>query len=227
MLQGVIGSLGRASVCPTRPPALGAQEMPWLLGEEEKAGGGVVWGRRAGALLPPDTPPFHQVQALVAMGVARGWRELLGLLCGVWLWVSVAEPSPPTPTGQSQEGAPLQFRLAGYPRKHNEGRIEIFYNHEWGTVCDDDFTLANAHVLCRHLGFIAATGWTHSAKYGKGSGEFSWAGCRWGGGWQRPRRGRWAKGRSEAPASPPQVTLKGSPVATRGAGKGECRVALP
>ncbi|KAL8206403.1 UNVERIFIED_CONTAM: Lysyl oxidase 3B [Gekko kuhli] len=105
------------------------------------------------------------------MGVPHGWRELLGLFCGLCLWVSAAEPSPPTPTGPSREGPPLQFRLAGYPRKHNEGRIEVFYNQEWGTICDDDFTLANAHVLCRHLGFVAATGWTHSAKYGKGSGR--------------------------------------------------------
>ncbi|NXX18318.1 LOXL3 oxidase, partial [Podargus strigoides] len=65
----------------------------------------------------------------------------------------------------------LKFRLAGYPRKHNEGRVEVFYNDEWGTICDDDFTLANAHVLCRHLGFVAATGWAHSAKYGKGVGR--------------------------------------------------------
>ncbi|NXI44030.1 LOXL3 oxidase, partial [Galbula dea] len=65
----------------------------------------------------------------------------------------------------------LKFRLAGYPRKHNEGRIEVFYNEEWGTICDDDFTLANAHVLCRHLGFVAATGWAHSAKYGRGIGR--------------------------------------------------------
>uniref|UniRef100_A0A8C0UA86 Lysyl oxidase homolog n=1 Tax=Cyanistes caeruleus TaxID=156563 RepID=A0A8C0UA86_CYACU len=48
---------------------------------------------------------------------------------------------------------------------------EVFYNDEWGTICDDDFTLGNAHVLCRHLGFVAATGWAHSAKYGKGVGR--------------------------------------------------------
>uniref|UniRef100_A0A8K9UEL0 Lysyl oxidase homolog n=1 Tax=Oncorhynchus mykiss TaxID=8022 RepID=A0A8K9UEL0_ONCMY len=65
----------------------------------------------------------------------------------------------------------LQFRLVGYPRKHNEGRIEIFYKGEWGTICDDDFSLSNANVLCRQLGFVSATGWTHSAKYGKGLGK--------------------------------------------------------
>lgn len=91
------------------------------------------------------------------------------LLGGLWLWGGSAQPTPPGPT---RSPAPqLKFRLAGYPRKHNEGRIEVFYNDEWGTICDDDFTLANAQVLCRHLGFVAATGWAHSAKYGKGVGK--------------------------------------------------------
>ncbi|XP_050566353.1 lysyl oxidase homolog 3 isoform X11 [Cygnus atratus] len=96
------------------------------------------------------------------------WQELLVLLGVLWLWGGSAQPTPPGPT---RSPAPqLKFRLAGYPRKHNEGRVEVFYNDEWGTICDDDFTLANAHVLCRHLGFVAATGWAHSAKYGKGVG---------------------------------------------------------
>ncbi|XP_068045194.1 lysyl oxidase homolog 3 isoform X8 [Anomalospiza imberbis] len=98
------------------------------------------------------------------------WPELLLLLLGsAWLWVGSAQPTSPGPT--HPPGPQLRFRLAGYPRKHNEGRVEVFYNDEWGTICDDDFTLGNAHVLCRHLGFVAATGWAHSAKYGKGVGR--------------------------------------------------------
>ncbi|KAM6266743.1 lysyl oxidase homolog 3 isoform 2-T2 [Spheniscus humboldti] len=97
------------------------------------------------------------------------WQELLVLLSSMWLWVGSAQPTPLGPT--HTPGPQLKFRLAGYPRKHNEGRVEVFYNDEWGTICDDDFTLANAHVLCRHLGFVAATGWAHSAKYGKGVGR--------------------------------------------------------
>ncbi|XP_054059897.1 lysyl oxidase homolog 3 isoform X4 [Rissa tridactyla] len=105
------------------------------------------------------------------MGSCGAWarQELLVLLSSVWLWVGSAQPTPPGPT--HSPGPQLKFRLAGYPRKHNEGRVEVFYNDEWGTICDDDFTLANAHVLCRHLGFVAATGWAHSAKYGKGVGR--------------------------------------------------------
>ncbi|XP_049595983.1 lysyl oxidase homolog 3B isoform X2 [Syngnathus scovelli] len=76
--------------------------------------------------------------------------------------------SPSAPQSQSET---LKVRLAGFPRKHNEGRVELFYKGEWGTVCDDDFSIANANVLCRQLGFVEATGWTHSAKYGKGQGK--------------------------------------------------------
>ncbi|XP_074396685.1 lysyl oxidase homolog 3 isoform X1 [Zonotrichia albicollis] len=99
----------------------------------------------------------------------RAWPELLVVLGSAWLWVGSAQPTPPGPT--HPPGPQLRFRLAGYPRKHNEGRVEVFYNDEWGTICDDDFTLGNAHVLCRQLGFVAATGWAHSAKYGKGVGR--------------------------------------------------------
>ncbi|XP_078534950.1 lysyl oxidase homolog 3 isoform X1 [Lissotriton helveticus] len=102
---------------------------------------------------------------------SSGWTDLLPLLCGLCIALGQTQQTTPAPsTGQSPSGK-LKFRLAGYPRKHNEGRIEVFYKEEWGTICDDDFTLENANVLCRHLGFVAATGWAHSAKYGKGVGR--------------------------------------------------------
>ncbi|XP_064124840.1 lysyl oxidase homolog 3 isoform X3 [Loxodonta africana] len=88
------------------------------------------------------------------------WGLLLCLLCGSCL----GSPSPDGNQG-------LRFRLAGFPRKPYEGRVEIQRAGEWGTICDDDFTLQAAHVLCRELGFTEATGWTHSAKYGAGTGR--------------------------------------------------------
>uniref|UniRef100_A0A8B9KVN1 Lysyl oxidase homolog n=1 Tax=Astyanax mexicanus TaxID=7994 RepID=A0A8B9KVN1_ASTMX len=86
------------------------------------------------------------------------------MLACLWLPSTLCQTSSP----QHEQ---LKFRLAGYPRKHNEGRVEVFYSGEWGTICDDDFTLSNAHVLCRHLGFVEALSWSHSAKYGAGTGE--------------------------------------------------------
>ncbi|NXA41720.1 LOXL2 oxidase, partial [Eudromia elegans] len=65
----------------------------------------------------------------------------------------------------------IQLRLAGQKRKHNEGRVEVFYGGEWGTVCDDDFSIHAAHVVCRELGYVEAVSWLPSSKYGKGEGR--------------------------------------------------------
>uniref|UniRef100_A0A8C7NZR0 Lysyl oxidase homolog n=1 Tax=Oncorhynchus mykiss TaxID=8022 RepID=A0A8C7NZR0_ONCMY len=110
------------------------------------------------------------------MKTSRWWQQcsVISFLLAVWLpaWI-MAQTTPPiqSTTSPKPQNDRLQFRLVGYPRKHNEGRIEIFYKGEWGTICDDDFSLSNANVLCRQLGFVSATGWTHSAKYGKGLGK--------------------------------------------------------
>lgn len=38
-------------------------------------------------------------------------------------------------------------------RTETEGRLEVYNNNQWGTVCDNAFNVNSAKVVCRMLGY--------------------------------------------------------------------------
>ena len=61
------------------------------------------------------------------------------------------------------------LRLSG-GADENEGRIEIFHDREWGTVCDDSWDIQDGVVVCRQLGYFGVDTVYTGAHFGEGSG---------------------------------------------------------
>ncbi|MBZ3876574.1 Galectin-3-binding protein [Sciurus carolinensis] len=84
----------------------------------------------------------------------------MALPCLLWMWLLV-----PGIQGVKDGDMRLVNGAAA-----NEGRVEIFYEGQWGTVCDNLWDLTDASVVCRALGFENATEALGGAAFGPGTG---------------------------------------------------------
>eukprot|EP00057_Strongylocentrotus_purpuratus_P014539 XP_011669013.1 PREDICTED: neurotrypsin-like [Strongylocentrotus purpuratus] len=90
---------------------------------------------------------------------------------GVNMFTCACNPGHTGPTCGTGSSSAAEVRLAGSGSSANQGRVEVYANGQWGTVCDDLWGQRDADVVCRQLGFPGASSYTiHANTFGAGSG---------------------------------------------------------
>ncbi|XP_058436760.1 deleted in malignant brain tumors 1 protein-like [Marmota monax] len=93
-----------------------------------------------------------------------GHHEDAGAIC------SASRPSPTPAAAVHYTTSDLGLRLANGSSRC-EGRVEVFHSNTWGTVCDDSWSIEDAHVVCRQLGCGLALSALPGASFSPGSGR--------------------------------------------------------
>ncbi|XP_059211819.1 scavenger receptor class A member 5 [Centropristis striata] len=72
-------------------------------------------------------------------------------------------------TGKKENMEETLVRLVNGSGLH-EGRVEVFHERRWGTVCDDVWDKKDGDVVCRMLGYRGAAEVHKTGRFGQGTG---------------------------------------------------------
>ena len=61
---------------------------------------------------------------------------------------------------------PLDIKVRLSDNDPAKGRVEVYYNNTWGTVCPNGWDIRDAHVICKMLGYLYAVETQSSYDYG-------------------------------------------------------------
>ncbi|XP_076455166.1 scavenger receptor cysteine-rich domain-containing protein DMBT1-like [Babylonia areolata] len=92
----------------------------------------------------------------------------VGIICSSATTTTMTtQPLPVTTPSPSSVFVTLGGNITAY-----SGRVNVFYNNRWGTVCDDNWSNDDAAVICSMLGYArsGSTALTNSRLYGQGTG---------------------------------------------------------
>ncbi|XP_071484721.1 scavenger receptor cysteine-rich domain-containing protein DMBT1-like [Diadema antillarum] len=139
---------------------------------------GGTYGEGTGSILL-DNVRCSGWESSLASCYSNGWynhncghKEDAGVRCD-WYDVTTDRPwtrDPPW-TDFLSSSPSISIRLVGGSSYH-EGRVEIYHNGAWGTVCDDEWDDNDAWVVCRELGYSTSYARAVSGgTYGRGSGS--------------------------------------------------------